>query len=225
MKLAGKIFRHVLPRPISYSLNSFKILALDYGHLRSILNQKPVDHQGNPIPWYTYAAIEYIKQLNFSEKIVFEYGAGNSSLFWASQAQRIVSVESNFSWYEKVKSSQAENLDLIYANIKSDEYVKSINNFNGFDVIIIDGQRRKECAFEALKNINSGGMIILDNSDVHPEAASILRQNSLLIQVDMTGFTPAIFYTSTTSFFLRRDFSIPARSGVQPIPGPGSYIV
>src|SRR5688572_10403591 len=48
---------------------------------------------GQPIPWYTYPAIEFIRQLDFSQSTVFEYGSGNSTMFWAASAARVISVE------------------------------------------------------------------------------------------------------------------------------------
>ena len=52
----------------------------DYGYFESIKVKLPVDKIGGPLPWYTYPAIEYIKQLDLTNKVVFEWGCGNSSV-------------------------------------------------------------------------------------------------------------------------------------------------
>lgn len=48
---------------------------VEFGFLRTTLTRKCQDAAGNWLPWYTYPAIEYLKQLDFSQKTVFEYGA------------------------------------------------------------------------------------------------------------------------------------------------------
>lgn len=64
-------------------LKNFYTLAFDYGQLRTIREKRCIDKLGNPIPWYTYPAIEYLKTIDFSRKLVFEYGGGSSTLWWA----------------------------------------------------------------------------------------------------------------------------------------------
>ena len=40
---------------------------------RSIDDKVCVDKDGNPIPWYTYPAIEYLSQFDYSDKKIFEF--------------------------------------------------------------------------------------------------------------------------------------------------------
>jgi hypothetical protein len=70
------------------SARAARILCFSYGHLNSVSKKRSIDAKGEPIPWYTYPAIEYIKQLDFSDKSVFEYGAGNSTVLWSRIAGR-----------------------------------------------------------------------------------------------------------------------------------------
>lgn len=204
MNLAGRVFRKLIPRPISYPLTCFKILEFDYGHFITTLKWTSIDDKGDPIPWYTYPAIEYIKQLDFSEKEVFEYGSGNSSLFWAKRARHITSIEHDSKWFEQISKSNLRNLDVKLLEDK-DDYINSIDVHDNLDVIIIDGIYRKECAEKALTKLGKGGMIILDNSDKYINVPKVLRESGL-IQIDMSGFGPINFYTWTTSLFVHRDF-------------------
>ena len=70
-----------------------RILAFEYGHLRTAALGRPIDAEGRPVPWYTYPAIEFLRQLDFANASVFEYGSGNSTLFWCSIAREVISVE------------------------------------------------------------------------------------------------------------------------------------
>lgn len=67
----------------------------EYAIERSIDEKVCADKDGNPIPWYTYPAIEYLSQFDYGGKRVFEYGCGYSSLFWAERAAKVISIEDN----------------------------------------------------------------------------------------------------------------------------------
>jgi hypothetical protein len=169
------------------------------GWLNSFNSKRPVDVVGQPIPWYTYPAIEYIRQLDFSEKDVFEFGCGNSTLFWSKVARKIVSVEHQKEWHDIFIKKVKENVELKLSPDK-ESYIQSILNHGSFDVIIIDGIYRFQCAQVAISKLKPGGLVILDNSDWYVNVAQLLREANL-IQVDMTGLGPINSYAWSTSFF------------------------
>ncbi len=215
--IINKILRNIPPRSLGHFLACLKILEIDYGHLRSTFKYEAIDNFGHPIPWYTYPAIEYIKQLDFSNKTVFEYGSGNSSLFWAGIAKSVISIEENEHWYKKLTESNKYNNLEIYLIQQERNYFNKILDFPyNFDVVIIDGIfNRYECAKIAINKLNRGGFIILDNSDWYVETSAFLRDFNL-IEIDMAGFTPINGYTSTTSFFLHREFNFQPKFKHQP---------
>ena len=89
-----------------------------------------------------------------------------------------------------------------------------------FDVIIIDGIKRTECAraIEHYLTIDSkeGAMVILDNSDWYKETSKFLRENLNLIEIDFHGFGPINNYTWTTSLFVSRKFNFKPVNNSQP---------
>ena len=89
-----------------------------------------------------------------------------------------------------------------------------------FDIVVIDGLYRFDCARQAPAYLKSAGMIILDNSDWHPESARFLRQRDL-IEVDFTGFKPTHEDVQTTSVFLHPAFRPKLLFDVQPLSGIG----
>ena len=200
----------------------------DFGIAKTIDEKICVDRDGNPIPWYTYPAIEYLSQFDYSKKKIFEFGCGNSSLFWALRAQKVVSVEDNLKWFEKwQKEFNHPHLSVIWRD-EGEIYENAIlETDEKQDVIIIDGKRRFQCAETALKRLNNGGMIILDDSDrintseEYKKAVAILRDANLL-QVDFYGFCPMNNYTKTTSVFFDRTFDFKSQFDVQPINGLGN---
>ncbi|MEA5559228.1 O-methyltransferase [Nodularia spumigena] len=179
----------------------------DYGHYQSVRLGKPVDTDLNPLPWYTYAAIEYLKQFDFSDKNIFEYGSGNSSIFWSSLAKSVTSVEIDAVWFDIISKSKPSNLNLCLKE-KQSEYVNFIENGNIlYDLIVIDGAYRYDCAKVAVKYLSDDGLIIVDNSERYPKLCSDIRSHDL-IQVDFFGFGPINYYTWTTSLFFQRKFRL-----------------
>jgi hypothetical protein len=135
----------------------FSILTSRYGYLRSLATDAPLDEGLEPCPWYTYPALEYLRQLDFSDKTIFEYGSGHSTLFWSRRAARVVSVEHNREWYERIHPRLPANCELLLEP-QSDRYAAAIDRFvDGFDVILIDGlateRTRLKCASYAITRL------------------------------------------------------------------------
>jgi protein-L-isoaspartate O-methyltransferase len=195
-------------------------LASKYGQYKTIKNWTCLDASSVEIPWYTYPSIEYLNNIDFSKKSVLEYGSGNSSKYWSRRARDIVSIEDNKDWYQKANLGLKENQTVLLKE-DSDEYEGSIKTLDKkFDVIIIDGIRRAECArvINGYLNIDSreGGMVILDNSDWYKETSKFLRENLDLIEIDFHGFGPINNYTWTTSIFFSRNFNFKPVDNSQP---------
>src|SRR3954463_5829953 len=165
----------LLPSVWKPSLLAAHGLLFGYAHLASVRRQACVDAVNNPVPWYTYPAIEYLKQLDFSGRTVFEYGSGNSTLFWAAAGARVVSIEDDESWYRTIAAQLPPNCELtLETDLES--YAAAIDRYPySFDVIVVDGaargHTRLKCSRRALGKLAEGGMIILDNSDWLPESA------------------------------------------------------
>ena len=211
----------IRPQYWSESWNAARTLWFEYGHLRTVQSKAAVDKHGRPVPWYTFPAIEYLNQFDYSAMSVFEYGSGNSTLFWAERAARVVSVEDDERWFARNRAKVPPNCALILEP-DLDKYVTVIDRFaEPFDIIVVDGpargRTRLKCAARALDRLRVGGLVILDNSDWLPESARLLRDSGLL-QVDMSGFIPMAGHTQTTSLFFHRACTLQPRGGRQPQP-------
>src|SRR5688572_5769318 len=166
------------------SLRASRCLWFDYGHLQSVITRSSIDASGNPVPWYTYSAIYYLRQLNVRDRTVFEFGCGNSTLYWSAVAREVVSVENSESWYERMRTRVSSNCRLIYEP-DLNKFVETIREFpEGFDIIVVDGpargNTRLKCAQAATERLRQGGLIVLDNSDWLPGSARLLRDSGLL---------------------------------------------
>lgn len=206
-------------RPIITMFRSLFVLEFKYGHFKTSQQWSAVDNQNRPTPWFTYPAIDYLNNLNLKGVSIFEFGAGNSTLFWKNKGCIVTSVEHNLLWYKKILGTlnKAKKVNLIFEKDLGN-YSNVINK--GYDIIVIDGPKRYTCAKNSIKYLNGGGMIILDDSAQYANVAKLLR-NTGLIQVDFSGFLPIIPQTSVTSFFIHRNFRFVSSHNRWPIFPPG----
>lgn len=182
-------------------------------HAYTVENRVCLDEDGCPIPWLTYPCVCYLKQLDFSQRSVFEYGSGASTEFWASRAERVVSVENEAAWATRISDLALPNVELIVAT--GDTYVAACNRAAPHDVIVIDGYWRYDCAKVCFQALSPGGMIILDNSERYPAIIEYLRGQGLN-QVDFIGPGPINRYVWATSIFLTRGADMKPRKLMQP---------
>jgi hypothetical protein len=197
------------------------ILRHSYGFIDTVETGDAISKSGEELPLYTYPAIEYLTQFDFSTKRIFEFGSGGSTIFWMKRAKEVVSVENNPAWVEKLRPRLTENASILVA--EGIEFPRKIREAKGgFDVIVVDSAGyRYDCAHEAIKKLAKGGIVILDNSDWHFNTAAMLKESGLL-QVDMTGFKPCYSHTGTTSIFFHREFNFPTIAERQPVYGIGA---
>lgn len=191
----------------------------DYAIEKTIDEQICADKDGNPLPWYTYPAIEYLRQFDYRSKKVFEFGVGYSCAFWAQRALNVCAVEDNPQWYERWHNElKAANLQIVLAG-DDKSYVEALNK--KYDVIVVDGKQRLQCGKQALQYLNGGGMIIVDDADrvnTSAEYQELLAElkSAGLLQIDFFGCCPMNNFSKVTSIFMRRDFDFPLLNDKQP---------
>lgn len=192
----------------------YSLFCLRKGHLKNVGWFKsfrvgePVDSDGNPIPWMTYSAINFIEKRINKEMTVFEYGCGNSTLWWSNRVKHVISCEHNRNWYEKMRSIIPCNVELYHIELQyGDEYSKKVSeNMGRFDIIVIDGRDRVNCSKNCLLSLKRNGVIIWDNSDreSYEEGYNYLLQNGYK-RLDFEGMGPVNVDSWSTSIFYKEE--------------------
>lgn len=54
------------------------------------------------LPWLTFEAIQFLNSHIKPQDIVFEYGGGASSIYFANKAQKIITVEHDEEWFQLI---------------------------------------------------------------------------------------------------------------------------
>ena len=205
-------------RHLRKSLEAWRVIGDALGWKRAHKEGRPVDSEGHAIPWYTYPAIEFLRTLDMRNCRVFEYGCGNSSIFLAQRVKEIFAAENDPAWAKEVGQAMVRNLTIITVPEKT-AYVNSPYSVGGkFDIMIVDGRYRRDCAEVAGQLINDDGFIIFDNADWYPAACASLRDRGWL-QIDFSGLGPINPYAWTTAVFLRSSLGLQRNEGIKPIGG------
>ena len=180
----------------------------EVGWFNAFDSKSPVDQDNKPIPWVTYSFIDFIKYRLSPIHSVFEFGSGNSTYFYAKYARKVVSVEHDKEWYDKIIESKPENAELIFCElIRDGEYCRTpVRLGEKFDIIIVDGRDRVNCCKQAVNAVSANGVIVLDDSerDFYEEGINFLETNGFK-QLSFSGISPGLFYNKSTSVFYKTD--------------------
>lgn len=174
------------------------------GWLRSFLARRSFDAEAHPIPWYTYAATDFVASRVKPGMRVFEWGAGNSTLWYAQRVKNVIACEHDRDWAQIIGKELPANAEVVERGL-AEGYVEEIARHPpAFDIIAIDGKRRNECVETAVAALSGDGVIVFDNTDWKEfEPGTRLLERQGFKRIDFTGMSPINVYGSTTSVFYR----------------------
>jgi hypothetical protein len=208
------------PDHVIFLASALTILSNGLGFRASAERNSPVLGDGRPIPMMSYSLIEYLLGLDLQSFDVLELGGGGSTVFWASIARSVLTLETSADWVATLNARQLLNVEARYCDgAKLSERLAALDL--RFDAIIIDcAANRFELTQFAAARLKPGGFVLLDNSDWYPNAARVLREADL-IQVDFHDFRPLHSFRCTSSLFLHREFRAKPRAARLPLPPIG----
>jgi hypothetical protein len=185
------------------------VFSLGTGHLRSSLVRKAVDSSGYAIAWYTYPAIDFLSNKTFQGRNVLEWGAGQSTLWWASRAETVLAFEDDPAWYESIRKTMSQNVEIHLIAPNGDGAANYIGD-RKFDVVVIDGLNRLNCAEKSVELVTDDGAIILDNSEGYWGARrrgeypilDLFRAQGFQ-RIDFYGHAPGVIRPHCTSLFFK----------------------
>ena len=180
---------------------------------QSLLTHKtPLDLE---LPWFAYAAIEFLNSYLKPHMKVAEYGSGGSTIFFARRTGFVHAVEDNREWYERVTRRLNEkwiiNVRMTFCpfdfkdpiGFEKSDYLHALPE-EPQDVISIDSseewiQVRPTCFRFAEKRIKPGGIIVLDDSWRYPDVRK--KNNAKRVQTFQSVGPCRPGVTSTDVFF------------------------
>lgn len=139
--------------------------ALISGFIRLALDQRAAK------PWISYDAQALLAKVLSRNSRVLEFGSGMSTAWYATRAGSVFSIEDYQGWYNIVSQRLANHTNVDYRLATDHADYIGLAPDQPFDLIMIDGAHRDDCARFAIAHLAPGGVIYLDNSD---KAASAL---------------------------------------------------
>lgn len=174
------------------------------GWLHSLATGRPLNESNQPIPWFTYPAIDFLDGLVRPEWKVFEWGCGNSTLWWSARTAEVTAIEDNPDWHREISRQIPARVHL---HLKTEqEYIEAILAYpdQTFDVVVVDGSHRNECSFHAINKVKPSGIIIFDNADaVEFRPGQVFLQKAGFTRLDFWGLIPSYPYKNCTSIHCR----------------------
>jgi len=128
------------------------------------------------LPAINYPTITFMEKILTPESLVFETGTGNSTIWFARRAKRVVGFESRSEWFKEVqrflKKEGLKNIKVYfdpgYAQKSFDEVLVEEDNIQ-YDVVLHDGPNPTAERLSLIKFIpslvKSGGYLIVDDTD------------------------------------------------------------
>lgn len=175
-----------------------------YGWFRSYNSKQSVDAAGNPLPWYTYSFIFFLKPRLKAHFEVFEYGSGNSTRWYAGIVKHVTAVEHDTNWIKHISPDLPQNTTIMARPI-GDTYINAVKNEGKkYHIIVVDGRNRVKCTAAAVDYLTSDGVLILDNSERewYQKAKNLMKERGFK-QLDFQGALPIISSESCSTLFYK----------------------
>lgn len=137
-------------------------------------------HPGEP--WIASGAVRFCERHATREWRVLEWGSGRSTLWFAERVGRLLSVEHDRAWFDRMAPSIRARRNVDYRHVPLDHdasaptwrsydpqprYVAVADELpnDSLDLVIVDGHYRQACVRAALSKLKPGGLLLIDNYD------------------------------------------------------------
>lgn len=169
----------------------------------------PVDPRGTPLAFLNYPTLALLRGRLRPEFKLLEFGSGYSTAFFSRLVGAVTSIEHEPVWLERVRQLVREqsNITLILKTLGA-EYTgaaaAAAAAAGPFQVILVDGRMRHQCAIESLPCLALDGVLIWDDSsrDRYQQGiAEVMAKGFRALRIE--GLKPAGLGTDETTILYR----------------------
>jgi len=143
------------------------------------------------LPRLNLQTVEFLGKTITPESLVFETGSGNSTVWFARRAKRVVALEDNIDWHKRIQGFlQEENLQNVKLYFNPDysrkrfEDILHDEDIIEYDIVLHDGPYHADLRIAAMKFmhrfVKSGGYLIVDDTHDKRCASGIKKYLDIL---------------------------------------------
>lgn len=185
--------------PISWSKNS--------GHFKSSIAKKAVSHTGEPIPWFTYPANDFLRTRDLGNDKILEFGGGQSTIYWSKRSKFILTFDDDVNWANMIRGSVDSNVEVLDVPTDKQEQVSFISSKlrqvdTKFDLIIVDSLHRPEMFRLAVSYIKDDGMILCDNAAEY-DFYEVWQEFPDFSRIDFYGHAAGVLHPHCTTMHFK----------------------
>lgn len=171
----------------------------------SYIHKESLAPNGTPIPWLTYSLLDFLTERIHKNMTFFEYGSGNSTIYFSKLVKKIDAVEDNKEWLKKVAAEVPENVNLIYQSLEGTAYENTIlHQKDDYDLVIVDGRKRLKCLKAAVKKIKNDGVLLLDDAEREKyKKAFIFMKEKGFKHIPFSGIAIGAIHAKNTTVFYK----------------------
>ena len=178
----------------------------DVGWSRSVVEQRPVDAQGCPIPWVTLPFIDFITERLRSSFKLLEFGSGASTFYYSARVLQVDSIEHDAGWHAQLTADMPTNARVALVPLDYDgAYARAGGTWGErYDLVIVDGRDRVNCLRQAVQCITDGGCLVLDDSERegYRSGCDALAEQGFK-RLNFWGIAPGLTYKKCTTVFYK----------------------
>ncbi len=174
------------------------------GWFNSFCRRSAVDRLDRPVPWMNYPAVEFLSRRLRRDFTFFEFGSGNSTIYWSTLVDRVDCVEHDRHWHALIAGRLPAGARTACTGEDAAYETEILLRERAFDVVLVDGIRREECAAAALKALSPRGVLVLDDSFRSEYAAIFAMMKAAGFRViEFSGPVPIQNHYGSSAIFYR----------------------
>ena len=170
-----------------------------------------IDRDEKPIPWMTYPMIHFLNERLRPKMHVFEYGSGQSTLYFTQKGLMVDSVENDPKWLKHTQDAAGKNARIHYVKKEDatqyNTFIRSLKKT--FHIVVVDGhpggQGRVNCLQESLKWLRDDGVVLFADTEfiMHRHVPLDIKKKGFKV-MPFWGMRPVTNGMSCTCVFYRR---------------------
>ncbi|MBU6289911.1 MAG: glycosyltransferase [Chloroflexi bacterium] len=175
------------------------------GIVRSLVEARPVDGRGRPVPAFVHGATDFVEPFLRPEWRVLIWGSGADLKWWSSRVAKVAAILAPGAYDPGQVAGVGEVAGDVRVEPADSLAYTDLSGIDGrIDVAVIGGEEPARCANAVLGKLSDHGLVIVENADRAACAAAIgILGDAGWRRIDFWGILPQYLFQGCTSIFFK----------------------